>query len=594
MYRPQHFCCEHLCNFVKIKEKIVHQVEHSSRLPISFVFVAILCVVSCCVPAVAQKVVVQDAGGGKKLELHYNAAGQVTETRTIAADGKLMQKDVLDYPPGATVPQTTSTYYWPNGSVRKLTRTTYDNNSNFTGEFIQQYDESGKQNAGHHLTHDPQTNVYRCDDWNVAAQDYKPIACPAAEEAPAAPEEMKKFTRDEVMQQLQGAHQPIVQRHMLEREPAAAPASSTAAAPSNTKDVGIILPAQIRTGQRVSGSVVEDPERYEGIPALTVTRVALPFSASGEASTLAGWSVEVSGEPPQPADGPIALNVPPGQVELAIALHPAGNSSLMISKAIPLPQKSRMKATPANGYQAPPVCFKDDVCLVRGAFSGNGKKTFAAFEQRPAKILAETTTAAYLAVPDATEPGPRPLVIEEGSHVIAFPMVVGEFSITPESRAVTKGENVVVTPTIEGPGELADSEWRPGNFPPWNLKQAQELIPGFQLPKAADKDNEAREAKEKGKSKSGEAAAGEEGEGGEILLVVKNTTPSQVTFRDSKNGGYIFYLKADSFSRGDFNYKFIVEPNQTGSFGVEAHVIPLLAPITGQEFSAGSGAAAKP
>ena len=58
-------------------------------------------------------------------------------------------------------------------------------------------------------------------------------------------------------------------------------------------------------------------------------------------------------------------------------------------------------------------------------FTGNSNKTFAAIRRIvPARILAETTTAAYLAVPAKTDPGPRPLVIAEGAKAIAFPMVV--------------------------------------------------------------------------------------------------------------------------------------------------------------------------
>ncbi len=39
--------------------------------------------------------------------------------------------------------------------MRKVVRKTYDENGNFVGEFIQIFDESGKQIAGHKLTHDP-------------------------------------------------------------------------------------------------------------------------------------------------------------------------------------------------------------------------------------------------------------------------------------------------------------------------------------------------------------------------------------------------------------------------------------------------------
>jgi hypothetical protein len=80
----------------------------------------------------------------------------------------------------------------------------------------------------------------------------------------------------------------------------------------------------------------------------------------------------------------------------------------------------------------------------------------------------------------------------------------------------------------------------------------------------------------------------EEDPGGEILLVVENLTPDQVTFHESKNGTYVFHLKATSFQMGEFKYKFVVEANKSGNFGVKGYAIPFLAPVVGQEFPATS------
>lgn len=540
-------------------------------------------------PVFAQHTVVQDAGGGRKLELHYNAAGQITETRTLAADGQLLQKNILEYSPQDYVPQTTNTSYWPNGRVHKVARNTYDANSNFTGEFIQVYDESGKQVTGHRLIHDPQTGVFQCFEWDVAAQDYKARECPAGEESSGMPETVKKFTPDEVMQQLQHARQAASSPQKAENTP-----SSPASVSTNVKEVGLILPARIRPGQRISGSVVEDPAKYEGMPDITVSRVALPFQSTGADSTLAGWAIEISGEPSQPADGPIALTVPPGQLVLAFAFHPIGNPGSLISKAITSPPSPRTKSKAPTTYEAPPICFKDQLCLVQGPFSGDSSKSFAAFEDRPAKIIAETPERAYIAVPAQTEAGPRPLVIAEGSKVIAFPTVVATLKLEPEGRSLKKGGTQLMSTKLEGPEEVPDAEWRPGNYPPSNLAEAQKLVPGFQLTGLGRESHEEREAKEKRDAKGKpEAENGEENEGGEVLLVVKNLTPQQVTFRQSTNGAYVFHLNAASFKMGDFNYKFVVEANQAGNFGVQAFAIPFLAPIAGQEFPGTSAASGK-
>ena len=550
--------------------------------------------------AFAQRTVVQDAGAGRKLELHYDAAGQVTETRTIGADGKLLEKNVLEKPAGAYVPNTVATSYWPNGQVHKIARNTYDNNANFTGEFIQVFDDTGKQIGGHRLTHDPWTNIYTCSEWNTAANDYKPRECPAGEESSAAPETVKKFTAEEVTQQLTRA------RQAAQQSPgnAAANVASTAAAGSannNVKEVGLVLPANLHPGERISGSIVDDPGIYEDLPGVTVTRVALPFAASGSAAGLPGWQVAISGQPPQNAAGPIGLTVQPRQTSLTVLFQQADGSGAPMSKTIQLPQAAHARTERPAGkatssYVGPAICVKNQLCVVEGRFSGDSGKTFAAFESRPAKIVAETSDAAYLAIPEATGPGPRPLAIAEGDKAIAFPMVVAEFSIRPDRRNLPKSETQLMYPSVEGPSDLPDPEWQVGNFPRFNLALARKLVPGFELggadaahakPEAGEQhEKEKRTAMESSQRSASEAKAdSDENEGGgELLLVIKNLTPEMAGFRDSKDGMFVFHLRAASFKAGDFRYKFLVEQKQTGTFGLRAWLIPFLAPVIGQEF----------
>jgi len=543
-------------------------------------------------PIFAQKVVTQEAGGGSKLELHYDASGKVVETRTIGADGKLLEKDTLEYLPDHYVPQTLSTSYWPNGKVHKITHNEYDANSNFTTEFVQVFDDAGKQIGGHRVSHDPQANAYTCTEWNTAAQAYKPLDCPAQEEEESAPETVKTFTADEVAQQLARARQAAQQPSKAFRT-TAPPVEA-----SNVKEAALVFPAHPRAGEHISGSVVEDPGDYESSPEVTVTPIALPFAASGKPATLAGWQVEIAGQPPQPADGPITLTVPGHPLEIVI--RQADNTGAPVSKTINFVgakgARGAASKTTSASYVAPAVCVKGQLCVVHGAFGGDSSKTFAAFDQRPAKVVAETSDAAYIAVPEPTEPGPRPLAIAEGTKAIAFPTTVAACGIRPDHRELSKGQTQLMYQTVDGPSELPDAEWRPGNFPPSSLEQARQLLPGFQ-PAGAGSAHEKREADERREREQRAAAtAGENGsdsrskaeadenEGGEILLVVKNLTPEVADFRGSKNGTFVFHLNATSFKFGEFKYKFVVEAKQSGSFGLRTWMIPLLAPVKGQEF----------
>ncbi len=538
--------------------------------------------------AFAQHTEVRNNGAGK-IEMDYNAAGKATQMRTIGPDGKVQQKVEYEYLPGYYGAQQTDTTYWPNGKVRRIAHSTYDESSNFTGESIQVFDESGKQIAGHKLTHNPWTGVYRCNEWNATAQDYKPVPCPAGEESESAPEQLKAFTYDEVMQHLDAARKTARQEqkigHMQPMTPVQPPIATA------NREVGLVLPAVVRPDERVSGKVVENPDQYEGMPNVTVTRVAVPFESVGEASQLWGWFFEAPGESQRRADGPITLVVPPGGSGLTVTFRQAGNPSHSVSKMLNFPPASAGKQAPPISFKAAALCLKGQLCAVSGPFSGDSSKTFAAFEDRPATIVAETPAMAYVSIPEATEGGARPLFIAEGAKVIALPVVVGNFFIKNNGRELQEGQKLIVFPTLDGPGDIADPEWQTGNFPATNLEQARQLLPGFQLPRDKREKREAEEKREKGKSK--EKREAEEKKSGEILLVVKNVTPEQISLHSSKNEMLVFHLGDEAFSRGEFKYDLLVEARKAGKIDVKGYVIPFLAPVAGQEFQVKADAMGK-
>jgi hypothetical protein len=526
----------------------------------------------------AQHTVVEKNGVSGRIETDYNAANKATQMRTIGANGKLQQKVDYEYLPGFYVAQQTNTTYWPSGQLRRVARNTYDESANFTGEFIQAFDESGKQTGGHKLTHDPWTGVYRCSEWNVAAQDYRAIDCPSGEEESGGAEELKTFTYDEVMKNIEAARQTARREQKIGRMQPETPIHPPIT--SAQKEVGLVLPAQLHPGERVSGTVVENPDQYSEMPEVTVTRVAVPFESTGEASRLAGWLFETAGEEPRRADGPITLMVPRlgTGLNIVITFRQAGNPAHSVSQTLNFPQLSERKSLRLNSFQAPAFCMKGELCVVSGPFSGDGGKTFAAFEDRPATIVAETVDTAYLGIPELTEPGSRPLFIAEGVKVVALPVAVGKFVIKNNGRELQAGEILITFPTLDGPGDIPDPAWQIGNFPATNLQRARQLIPGFRLA------GEKREGCEKGDSIA-KCEIEEKKKEGEILIVLKNVSPEQISLRSSTNGTLVFRLSDEAFRRGEFKYDLMVEAKKAGKVEVKGYVIPFLAPIAGQEFS---------
>lgn len=530
----------------------------------------------CAAPATAQHTTVEKNGLAGTIETDYDAAGKATEMRTIGTDGKLQQKVQYQHLPGYYVPDQTDTTYWPNGQMRKVVRKTYDESANFTGEFIQIYDEAGQQIAGHKLTHDPRRGTYRCSEWNTSGQDYRGVECPSGEEESGGNREPKKFTYDEVMEHLDAARKDAMV------SPVAAPTGGL------SRDIGIILPAQVRPGERVSGLVIENADHYAEIPEVTITRVTVPFESSGEGSRLSGWLFEAAGEEPRRADGPITFVVPRTGSELNITFRETGNPAHAFSQVLAVRSQSNKNSPPPNSFQVAGLCMKDGLCAVSGPFSGDSSKTFAAFENRTATIVAETSDTAYLRVPEATGPGSRPLFLAEGLKVVALPAVIGTFFVRNNGRELQAAETLITFPTLDGPGDIPESAWQAGNFPAGNLERARRLIPGFELTGNLCGSRDDKEAE--GKSEAEEKDRGEKDkkeekqEEGKILMVIKNLAPDRTSLHGSKNDLVAFCLSDEAFERGAFKYDLRIDSQKAGKADVKGYVIPFLGTVAGQEF----------
>ncbi len=232
------------------------------------------------------------------------------------------------------------------------------------------------------------TGIYRCFDWNGPQQKYLAIDCPDSEESHAGPKDTPKISREEVMQHLAQAKAgcQAVEKSRRMKVKAPVQASDTTV----NKDVGVVLPVSLRPGQRVSGMVVDDPERFANQPDLMVTRVTLPMQSGGDAAHLSGWTFELIGAEPEPANGPISFVVPTGVPAIEFTLRQSGDPAIAVSGKLQIPKTARGKSTIPPNFQSAALCFKRDVCVVTGALSGDSRKTFAAFDSVPAIIVAET------------------------------------------------------------------------------------------------------------------------------------------------------------------------------------------------------------
>jgi YD repeat-containing protein len=534
---------------------------------------------------VAQKTVVQDAGPGVKQEFDYDAAGRIVEIRTVGTDGKLQGKVNNSYNAKSEVELQTSTSYWPDGkSIQKVGSERFDQNFNFTSEIIEDFDQSGTHVSGHQLFHDPVTGIYRCFDWKSTPQKYQAIDCPQSEESHSGPKHAPKITREEVLQYLAAARQAgqaeQKSRLMKPKEPVQGAVTTT-----TNREVGIVFPALLRPGTRVSGSIVDEPDRFAGNPELLVTRASLPMPSTGNASQLSGWTFEFKGYEPQPADAPISLVVPTGAVEQAFTLRQAGDPTITVSGKVLITATAGKSASVPKAFESAALCFKRDSCVVTGPLSGDSRKTFAAFDGVPARIIAETDSMAIIDTPFFMHLGPAALIVDEGTQVQAMPMVVADLALTLNHKALKPPEYVITILRVDGAQELSDDQWRYGVFPSGNVEKARALVPGFNPAKAVEQDRERREKQEK---QDGLAAKDDKKDesAGMVLVVVKNNTPGIVSPRGANEQTFVFRLTPESFAMGEFKYDIVLDPLQAGTFALKAVAIPFLAPVKAQVFDA--------
>jgi len=505
----------------------------------------------------AQHTQVEKNGAGR-IETDYNAENNIVEMRTIDGDGKLQQKVAYKYLAGYYAAQQTDTTYWPNGQLRRVVHKSYDASTNYTGELLQLFDDTGRQVAGNKLTRDPFTGIYRCAEWNVSRRDYRNKECPSGEDESGGPEPSKKFSYKEVETNLEAARQ------------AAGVESGRSVV---QEQLALILPSRLHRGERISGSVAANPERYLENPELSVTVMTVPETFGP--SHLSDWIVEVSGEKLQAADNPITFVVPASGY-LQITLRQRDNPDHSVSATINL-SAARETDSP-KPYRAPALCFKMGVCTVSGPFGGNSSTTLAAFEKQPAKIIAETTTRAYIEVPASIETGSYPLCIAEGAKLVALPVTIADFSIAIQHADLKAGEHTILFPTLIGPETLPETAWRTGTFPETNLALAHHLVPGFELKERHNRKSESKEHK----------SETDTDQDGEILLVIQNLAPGQTSMRASTNQQMVFHLSAESFDHGEFKYNLAVEAAKPGTVQLKAYAIPFLAPVIGQVFTVSS------
>ena len=540
-----------------------------------------------------QTVETSNAGGGNTQELVRNSAGQVVETRTLDANGKLRSRNTVDYQAGHYAPDTTTVSYYADGkTIENVAKVTYDPSANFLSEIVEQYLQSGKHFTGHKIFHDPVTGMFRCWKWNEASQKYDRIVCPSGEESGEKQPPLKRIGQDDAVKMLVAARTLAQAQQKSGRMTSMNPVTPQVTPPE--AKFALVLPANLVPGKQVSGSVVDNTHYIRLRPELIVEDLDLPLVPGGSAAKLSGWRIEVAGSQPQRADNPFTFAVPSGVSSIEVKLYPEGQPAQAVTKSIAVPKSPPASSKPKSGYVAQALCVIGDVCPIGGVFDGNATAAMASFDDKPAPIVAETTDMAFVNVPDEVLYGVRQLLFNEGNELLAFPIVVAQMDIVTDGKTLDefqndakKDDHKLIFAGVIGVQNLPDEDWTPGMFPKTNLEWARRFVPGYELPRESHAEREEREMMEKlERQQRGEKRPAKENEEkiGYIVFFLKNTTPDVGTWRGSSGQAFALPLNSESFSQGDYRYKFVIDANQTGTYKMDAALIPFVAPVQGQKF----------
>lgn len=337
--------------------------------------------------------------------------------------------------------------------------------------------------------------------------------------------------------------------------------------------VGIVLPADSKPGERVSGSVVTDPASYQGIPALRVETLSVPLSrdASGKV-TLRGMVMSTGDGKSQPAEDGWSTVVPPNG-KINIGVGPVDQPSQLVKKDIPVATPSgaqpQTPASPAptgppnpSDFETPPVYVNGAVQVIRGPVDGDRATTNISIDARlPARVIAESPRATYFKLPDGVAAGSHRVVMREGGGGVSFPVVVLTLTMSADKLELRSGESTKFSAVVSGPQSLPQSAWRPG-LPSdlVDIASIRRFMPKFQPPSSSD--------------------------AGNIFLAIDNGSRDTVSISPANNEMVVSTLGRSAFGSGPYEYHGVVKSKRSGRFTINSLVVALFAPIEGDPVDA--------
>jgi hypothetical protein len=329
--------------------------------------------------------------------------------------------------------------------------------------------------------------------------------------------------------------------------------SSAAAQKVTMVDVGVVTPAQIVSGETISGLLVTNPRDFSSIAALQVLPTQIPAIPNvNSADLLKHYKVLAgSGTTYLPADGPFSFTAA-DSVALQIARSDIENAPVTTAR-IPLSFSHAPSPSFSDyGYSTPPLMLPGAVHLIHGPLSGNSTQTQLNVNGTAAKIVAESPRELFCFVPPTLQPGPAEWTLQDSGRRTRLKSWVLALQMSADKLKLQRGESTAFHVYIRGAEAIPKEAWFGSGTVPELVDPAliSKFLPGFQPPSPMQP--------------------------GVLVLTLENMSTGTVVM----SGGNKLAL---TFHYGDAKYEHhgTLTATRAGSFNVDGTLIPFLHDLPG-------------
>jgi hypothetical protein len=343
--------------------------------------------------------------------------------------------------------------------------------------------------------------------------------------------------------------------------------------------IGVITLAQVPQGEETSSSVVTEPEKFDNVPGLHVTRVAIPKSEAhavtpSGSGVLDGVVMQTPDGRRQRADGPLTLVPHLGDAFETIKVILAGRPTQPVTTvAVPVEQTPAERSEAPNSpptFVMPPLAAQGGVTVIhtenRAGTSGNSNLMRVAVDGRSATVVAAKPGTVFWQVPATLEPGMHQVVFYPGPGrpPVTMPLCVVGVRMTVGAKELVRGRWTSLSVVLLGLEDLPSEAWQ-AELPPADLVDIGNLTQGtsFRMPKPGDP--------------------------GVAVLAIDNLTPNVVRMGNS-GGRIVLEIHRKDTAGKPYTFQTKLQSLQRGAFSIVGNVHSFLKQVSARPYQPGSAA----